>query len=354
MAGSGPEWRWIALRLSGEISQREDALLNEWINASRYNTSVYKEAVSVWRAAEKKTVPAQPNLEEEWNKLVERFSKPSKATLSIYLFHPLSMAAAFALVIVSGILIYRATTKTEEPQITIAATDEVRTVYLPDSSKIWLNANSEITYHQSFSSSGRNIRLKGQAYFIVTPDSLNPFVIESNESLISVIGTSFDATATDSLVQVIVEEGTVSLQKDDSQITLTKGERGISSDSGLKESKNTDSQFASWRKKNNPEYVNEIAHPLSFLKSQYTFKKNQLNQTLIEGSIKNTATLATYVNPTLKIVFLRANGKRTETKMKIDISIYPGQRIFYKKRLLDIFARKQEVSVELESIQRTK
>ena len=48
---------------------------------------------------------------------------------------------------------------------------------LPDGTSVWLNACSEIVYPAIFSGGKREIRLTGEAYFEVTRQEKNPFVV---------------------------------------------------------------------------------------------------------------------------------------------------------------------------------
>ena len=65
-------------------------------------------------------------------------------------------------------------------------------MYLPDGSKVALNAGSKISYPEKFEGNIRNVRIEGEAFFEVKKDSLRPFVVESNNLLTEVLGTSFN------------------------------------------------------------------------------------------------------------------------------------------------------------------
>jgi len=48
---------------------------------------------------------------------------------------------------------------------------------LPDSTRVWLNANSSLTYPPNFTDSQRQVELTGEAYFEVHPDPKSPFIV---------------------------------------------------------------------------------------------------------------------------------------------------------------------------------
>ncbi|MDD3989844.1 MAG: DUF4974 domain-containing protein [Bacteroidales bacterium] len=66
-------------------------------------------------------------------------------------------------------------------------------VILPDSTKVWLNSCTELTYPVKFSGDSREISMSGEAYFEVAKDSLHPMIISTaNNVSIEVLGTSFN------------------------------------------------------------------------------------------------------------------------------------------------------------------
>lgn len=66
---------------------------------------------------------------------------------------------------------------------------------LSDGSKVWLNAESELTYPAVFMTGERRMKLKGEGYFEVAEDSLRPFIVESYANTVKVLGTRFNIAA---------------------------------------------------------------------------------------------------------------------------------------------------------------
>ena len=62
---------------------------------------------------------------------------------------------------------------------------------LPDSSVVWLNAGSKLTYNEQFGVKNRNATLSGEAYFDVKKSTI-PFYITANGLHIKVLGTAFN------------------------------------------------------------------------------------------------------------------------------------------------------------------
>jgi transmembrane sensor len=66
---------------------------------------------------------------------------------------------------------------------------------LPDGTKVWLNADSKISFPSQFNGKERKILLTGEAYFAVVHDSKQPFRVESNGQIVEDIGTEFNINA---------------------------------------------------------------------------------------------------------------------------------------------------------------
>jgi hypothetical protein len=84
---------------------------------------------------------------------------------------------------------------------------------------------------------------------------------------------------------------------------------------------------------------------LSYLTSKFTWKKNQFNQSFIDGSLSNTGTLASYTNIELKIIYTKRNGKEVITYITVYETIHPGGKVEVHTKLMDIFANIKTLKV---------
>jgi ferric-dicitrate binding protein FerR (iron transport regulator) len=66
---------------------------------------------------------------------------------------------------------------------------------LSDGTKVWLNADSKISFPSQFSGKERKLLLDGEAYFEVSKDKKHPFVVESKGQFLEVLGTHFNLNA---------------------------------------------------------------------------------------------------------------------------------------------------------------
>ena len=103
---------------------------------------------------------------------------------------------------------------------------------MPDGSKVWLGDDTKLAYPKRFKKKTRRVKLSGTAFFDITRDEAAPFLIEGNNSVVQVLGTSFVVRSHPDSAQtkVQVKTGKVALfQKEHSPedgLVLTAGEQG--------------------------------------------------------------------------------------------------------------------------------
>jgi len=142
---------------------------------------------------------------------------------------------------------------------------------LPDGSRVWLNAASEITYPATFKDV-REVKLKGEAYFDVSEDIGKPFIVKTSLSNVKVLGTSFNVNAysgnTSEYVSLLKGKVTVSLLDGDTSSLLLPGEQiAINRETGISETFSFDSlEVAGWttgwltfKNANKEEIINKLS-----------------------------------------------------------------------------------------------
>ncbi|QGY47544.1 DUF4974 domain-containing protein [Maribellus comscasis] len=86
-------------------------------------------------------------------------------------------------------------------------------VVLPDSSIVWLNSGTTLSYPNTFSGENRKVTLNGQAFFQVYHKENYPFSVHAHGLMITVLGTKFDVDAypENDEIAVVLESGKVEL-----------------------------------------------------------------------------------------------------------------------------------------------
>lgn len=87
----------------------------------------------------------------------------------------------------------------------------VKTYLLADNTKVFLKPGSEISYNVSGLEDSRQLRLRGEAYFDVSRDSLRPFIVHTENISVKVLGTAFTVSSIPGRpdTEVVLERGKV-------------------------------------------------------------------------------------------------------------------------------------------------
>ena len=172
--------------------------------------------------------------DEAWNKFsaAREAEKQIPTPFKVYknTSRLLRVAAAIAILAVGSWAFWLTTlNKTLDAGQFATNADQIEQITMKDGSVITLNANSSVEYKVTEKS--REIKLQGMAHFEVAKNPNAPFVIESNNNKVTVLGTGFDVQSyTGKPLQVTVNHGKVKVEKLSNSTTiesviLTKGMR---------------------------------------------------------------------------------------------------------------------------------
>lgn len=98
---------------------------------------------------------------------------------------------------------------------------ENKTISLPDTSEVILNAESELTFSKNKWESNRNVNLKGEAFFKVAKGQ--KFTVATDQGLVTVLGTQFNVETRKEYFEVTCFEGLVSVTMDGKETQLPAG-----------------------------------------------------------------------------------------------------------------------------------
>ena len=346
----------IIAYLSNELDEGGRLALESWLAESEEHRRIFQEAKALWKNSGKKLVLHHPDTETELARLLERIKKEETARSKNSHAFPgrrlLWRVAACILVVMLSVYGYIHLKPAVEFERTTG--DQVASFYLPDSSRVWLNTHSRLSYTKAFHGELRQVTLQGEGYFKVTPDSNRPFEVITGATTTRVLGTSFNVKAEDTLTTLSVTEGKVKFAatgEPESEVLVTTHEHATfhTRQKTVTKGEVTDMGFASWRKKNNPIYEEEARNIKAFLHHQHTWKKNPIRQTIINGRIRNTASLTTYKNVVLLVTYGKSADATRVTRFTIVEPVKPGQELAYQRRLVDTFTDTSFVRIVVES-----
>lgn len=169
-------------------------------------------------------------------------------------------------------------------------------ITLEDSTEVWLNADSRLTYPETFDGKQRRVSLEGEAYFKVAKDATKPFIVVSGSQEVRVYGTEFNVCAysDEKDIRTTLVEGSISLRPingNQSELMLTPGKQAIfdkSEETARVVSVDTE-VITSWRTGVfvfEEQTMEQIIHALSrWYDFEYEFKDAATAQIIFMGSI---------------------------------------------------------------------
>lgn len=268
--------RFIFKKLTGNISRKEEKLLKEWINISEENKALFSRFEALKKNGHDLSDIVHVDSNHAWSKVLKKLEAENSRKQQPFMFKTLLRYAAIFIgvlglsygywtytspnlsnrIVVNNNLdnitlqltngdikvispnesqiindsqgnVLKTTKGKNELDYSNISTSE-KLVYntlsvpygkrfkiiLSDGSKVHLNAGSSLKYPVKFlNGKERYVVLSGEAFFDVSHDKENPFVVASGDMNVRVLGTKFNVTAyKESLkINTVLVEGSVSL-----------------------------------------------------------------------------------------------------------------------------------------------
>jgi ferric-dicitrate binding protein FerR (iron transport regulator) len=193
-------WLLVSLKLSGEATEEELATLEAYLQKHPEKGLQLETLHTLWKGQSSEAYRKEGTLDRHLQRLSVHLAEPARPPVYRRL-RPATTRTAWAIGCAAACLIaflffYLLAPKKVEQQV---AQNTVMTkpgskskVLLPDGSQVWLNADSRITYDESFRGPYREVKLCGEAYFDIAKDSHHPFIIHTSSIDIKVLGTSLN------------------------------------------------------------------------------------------------------------------------------------------------------------------
>jgi ferric-dicitrate binding protein FerR (iron transport regulator) len=100
---------------------------------------------------------------------------------------------------------------------------------LPDGSKVWLNAESSISYPVKFAGQTRDVSITGEAYFEVAKNPSKPFTVKVNDMTVEVLGTHFNVMGygDEASINTTLLEGSLKISGGSNSGLLKPGQQSV-------------------------------------------------------------------------------------------------------------------------------
>ena len=201
---------------SGEATIDEKRTIHNWLEQSAENKMLYADLEDIWLSSGIQSNADNYHLEEAIQKFKTHIEKVrTTPARRINLNRILKYAAVVILVLGLPFSYYIGTrsTLTDHSLTTIScAYGDKSSIVLPDSSHVWLNSGSKLTFSSNFRH-GRKVTLEGEAFFDVTKDKSHPFHVKTVDIEVEVLGTKFNLKAypEENSVSTTLVEGSVKI-----------------------------------------------------------------------------------------------------------------------------------------------
>lgn len=193
----------LASYLSGEMNRDTEIEFESKFAASEQAKQDLNNMKTKWNKISHLSDQPLPDASRAWAKLQERLIQddlvPEQKNRYSGSFPDWSKAAAVILLLITaGTLLYlNFNRKTPAQLVQLISGNPTNTLVksLNDGSIVYLSQNSQISYPQEFAANSRKIVMSGEAFFDVAHNPEKPFIIETGDVVVQVLGTAFNVNA---------------------------------------------------------------------------------------------------------------------------------------------------------------
>lgn len=210
---------------SGKITEDQSIILLNWIESDDRNRKYFNDFCESWRLSAYLS-DNYFDIEEALKKVNENINeKGNRPSESIHLVLRINLlfkvAVAIVILLLAGGIYSMVNSILSTGQEDICFYEAVSPkgsrafIKMPDSSSIWLNADTKIRYTNRFGMKDREIYLEGEAYFNVHKSETRlPFRVITSDVSITALGTAFNVKSylTEDVIETTLEEGSLKIE----------------------------------------------------------------------------------------------------------------------------------------------
>ncbi len=200
------DWDLISSILDNSANDEEQLLFKNWLNNDT-NKQYFNEIKANWEITGDLSYCYDNETNEVWEKVARQtVTKPQKVRkINVRM---LQIAATILVLVTVGVYLF-----SENRQKLVSNNSIIENYLLPDNSTVSLNKNSKLLYAKEFEGKKREVWLEGEAFFSVKRDTSKPFIVNVGNSLVQVLGTSFNINECNKqFIELTVKEGKVKFE----------------------------------------------------------------------------------------------------------------------------------------------
>ena len=223
----------LVRKFAGETTSEEDKVIENWITQSRENKNLFSDLNDIWHGAASVNDEEEYDVDQAIRNFIQRTrSINEKRNQKFNIKHLLRYAAIFILIMAIPFtywIAHNSASQNETFTTIDCAYGDKTTILLPDSSQVWLNSGSKITFNNNFKNGSRQLFLEGEGYFSVRKDPENPFVVNTSVVDVKVLGTEFNlkAYSDEKLVAVTLVNGSLQVSNSETTEMITPGQKAV-------------------------------------------------------------------------------------------------------------------------------
>ena len=207
----------LASYFSGSLTQEEREAIEGWKEASEENFSAFKNAEKVSRSIGLLQEMRHYNPSLALQKVNKSIGQARQHKGFFYYWQRIAAALLLPLLIAGTIFFLSEKDKVPENSVvwqTVVTPPGIKSqVKLPDGTHVWMNSGSRLSYPTPFINDKRNVKLTGEAFFVVAKNKDHPFLVNLGKIGIEVLGTKFNVTnyLEEKSTEIVLTDGKVRL-----------------------------------------------------------------------------------------------------------------------------------------------
>lgn len=211
----------IVRYLSGEATEEEVGILNDWVNRSDDNQQYFAGQKNIWANLHPAFDHAGIDVEAAHDRVLAMIDGSRRQHSWVSRLARVWARIAAVIVIPLALVVFylyesRQADESVPVEISAAYGGTLETT-LPDGSRVWLNSNSTLSYSLPFGGGRRQVSLTGEGYFEIKADRQSPFVVSTRQVDVIAVGTAFNVNAygggaSDGSTSVTLVSGHVSVE----------------------------------------------------------------------------------------------------------------------------------------------
>lgn len=291
--------------IAGSTTEEENRELMEWFRQCASQKEFFMLFENVWKDSPDE-MPR--DVQERMYRRLNRDLGEEKKTIKIIPWHSYfsrkiwQRVAVACIIVVLSLANYNMFHKQKQlstQNFTVSAEKGQRAfVTLPDSTKVWLNSDTKISYPADYGMKERNVALMGEAYFEVAKNPDKRFIVETKGMQVEALGTAFNINAykNDNKIIASLFSGSVRVSYED-HVTILKPHESVKVDLLTRDffqyEDNTMKDIALWRENEitfDGESLEEIAHIINRLYNTTIYIEDEsLKKECYIGTVRNNS-----------------------------------------------------------------